>query len=111
MNAPTTNTFSYEFLHDGNCYGGWISPSTSQSSLQACADDCGIREGVGYFAWDGNSCSCYTADGGCPDTPTTTTATTTATTTTTITATTTVTVSECTTTTKNNKSGREKRAK
>merc|ERR1712146_80668 len=90
MNAPTTNTFSYEFLHDGNCYGGWISPSTSQSSLQACADDCGIREGVGYFAWDGNSCSCYTADGGCPDTPTTTTATTTAT----ITATTTVTVSE-----------------
>jgi len=66
--VPDFSSTCYAFIHDGHCNGGWVNPSTNQNSLENCKDECANRGvTVGYFAYNGEDCACYTESAGCPD--------------------------------------------
>ena len=52
------------FVHQGHCADGWVSPNSNQATLRNCHDECATRSGVEYFAYNSNTCACYTK---CPD--------------------------------------------
>ena len=60
----------YEFVHDGHCNGGFISGTHQVGlSLKGCRDHCSALPEAGYFSYstEGQTCSCYSTVGGCPD--------------------------------------------
>ena len=56
----------YEYVHQGHCAGGWVSPNSIQGTILDCRNECAGRSAVEYFAYNDahDACACYTQ---CPD--------------------------------------------